>query len=48
VNRHEFRRGRSLCDTGPRVLRLDVIRPGRLATACDRDVGSDPDPERRE
>ena len=29
VDRHEFRSGRSPCDTGRRELRLDVICPGR-------------------
>ncbi len=33
-------RGRSPCDTGPRELRLDVIRPGPLAAASRRTDGS--------
>ena len=42
VDRHEFRSGRSPCDTGPRELRLDVIRPGTLAAASRRNDGIDP------
>jgi hypothetical protein len=34
-------RGRSPCDTGPRELQLDVIRPGTLASlATERNPGS--------
>ena len=40
VDRHEFRSGRSPCDTGPREFRLDVICPGTLAAPSRRNDGS--------
>jgi hypothetical protein len=43
-----YGRGRSLCDTGPRELRLDLIVLARLALPRDGTVGERRGPDRRE